>query len=366
MPTTKVVKVFYCCSDSAQDEQMRQKLEKHLSILKRQGVITNWHKGMISPGKEWESEIDTNLKTADIILVLISSEFTNSDYHWDVLVKQAMEQHRAGTSRVVAILLRPVDDYWRVLFPNVKVLPKGRKGGRPITEWRPYDKAFANIAIGIREVAEELTDSAFPIKKFLRWIRAIVILVAKAAGNTFIYVARATFSYLFRPSRSRRRNRVSKIPVGLLIIIVVGGMFMLFISQPPDILEIPSSAPKPTSNLRKTVNPGNPTGWIWIGMVNNTSGGLSAGKKLILRPSNYEEFPSIFPPVVPSPGAIVTVKYEVNLRKEKSLLGQPIIKLKKGEKLVILKVEYLQKVSNNSPYIKLKAQVRKCNSNCNK
>lgn len=363
MPTTKVVKVFYCCSDSDQDEQMRQKLENHLSILKRQGVITNWDKNMISPGKEWESEIDTNLKTADIILVLISSEFTNSDYHWDVLAKQAMEQHRAGTSRVVAILLRPVDDYWKVSFPNVKVLPKGGKGGKPITEWRPYDKAFVNIATGIREVAEELTDSTFPIKKILRWIRAIVILVAKAAGNTFIYVARATFSSLFRPSRSRRRNRVSNIAVRLIIFLVLGGILLRFISQVPDILEIPFSAPKPTVNSTKTVNP---TGWIWIGMVNNTSGSLSVGKPLILQPPNSEEFPSIYPPVVPSAGAIVTVKYKVNLRKEKSLSGQPIVKLKKGEKLVILKVESLRNINKNSPYIQLRAQVRKCNSTCNK
>ncbi|WP_375513727.1 TIR domain-containing protein [uncultured Nostoc sp.] len=363
MPATKVVKVFYCCSDSAQDEEMRQKLENHLSPLEWEGVSTSWHRRMISPGKEWKSEIDTNLKTADIILVLISSEFNASHYHWNVLAKQAMEQHRAKTSRVITILLRPVDNYWKVAFPNVKVLPKGE---RPITEWRPYDKAFANIATGIREVVEELTDSTFLIKKILRWIRAIVILVAKAAGNTFIYVARATFSYLFRPSRYRRRNRVSKIPVGLLLIIVVGSMFMLFISQPPDILEIPSSAPKPTSNSIKTVNTVNPTGWIWIGMVNNTSGGLSAGKRLILRPSNSEQFPSIAPPIIPSPGAIVTVKYEVNLRKEKSLSAQPILKLKKGEKLIILKVEPFAKVSKNSPYIKLIAQDHKCNQTCKK
>ncbi|MEH2339845.1 toll/interleukin-1 receptor domain-containing protein [Nostoc sp.] len=360
MPTTKVVKVFYCCSDSAQDEEMRQKLENHLSILKRQGVITNWDKGMISPGKEWKSEIDTNLKTADIILVLISSEFTASDYHWDVLAKQAMEQHRAKTSHVITILLRPVDNYWKVAFPNVKVLSKG---GRAITKWRPYDNAFENIAIGIREVAEELTDSTFFIKKILRWIRAIVILVAKAAGNTFMYVARATFSYLFRPSRSRRRNRVSNIAVRLIIFLVLGGILLRFISQPPDILEIPSSAPKPTVNSTKT---GNSTGWIWIGMVNKTSDSLSVGKKLVLQPSDPKQFPRIEPPVIPSPGTIVTVKYEVNLMKEKSLSGKTIVKLKKGEKLVILKVEPFSKVAKNSPYIKWKAQVRKCKSICNK
>jgi TIR domain len=361
MLTTKVVKVFYCCSDSAQDEKMRQKLEEHLSTLERQGVINNWHKGMISPGKEWESEIDTNLKKADIILVLISSEFTASDYHWDVLAKQAMEQHRAKTSRVITILLRPVDNYWKVAFPNVKVLPKG---GRPITEWKPYDKAFANIATGIREVAEELTDSMFLIKKVLRWLRAILIVVVKAAVNTFIYLIKVTFSYFFRPSRSLRRNRINNIRKGsVVVVLIVSVIFISFVSRSPDILEIPYSASKQNVNYPKLVNP---TGWIWIGMVNKTSGSLSVGKKLVLQPSNPKQFPSIAPPVIPSAGTIVTVKYEVNLMKEKSLSGKTIVKLKKGEKLVILKVESFSNVAKNSPYIKLKAQVRKCNLTCKK
>lgn len=361
MPTTKVIKIFYCCSDSTQDEEMRQKLEEHLRTLEWEGISTSWHRKMISPGKDWKNEIDINLKTADIILVLISSEFTASDYHWNVLAKQAMKQHKARTSRVIAILLRPVDNYWKVAFPNVKVLPKD---GRAITRWKPYDNAFENIAIGIREVVEELTDSTFLIKKVLRWLRPIVIVVLNAAVNAFIYLATMTFSYLFRPSRTQRRNRINNNSRRLIIAVtIVTGIFINFVSQTPDILETPNSVPKLNVNSSKTRNT---TGWIWIGMVNNTSGSLSVGKRLIVKPSNPNEFPSIAPPVVPSSGAIVTVKYEVNLRKKKSLSGEPIVKLKKGQKLIIVKVEPLSKVTKNSPYIRLTAQVRKCDSTCNK
>ena len=121
----KVVRIVYCCSDSAQDKEMRQKLENHLSPLKWEGVSTTWDRTMISPGKDWKSEIDTNFKRADIILLLISSEFIASNYHWNVLAKQAMEQHSAKTSRVITILLSPVDNHWKDRFPKVKVLPKG-------------------------------------------------------------------------------------------------------------------------------------------------------------------------------------------------------------------------------------------------
>ncbi len=358
MPSTKLVKVFYCCSDSNQDEDMRQQLEEHLSSLKRQRVITEWHSGMISPGKEWESETDKNLKTADIILLLISSKFTASDYHWEVLAKQAMEQHRNKTSRVVVILLRPVVDYWKIAFPKVKVLPDE---GRPVTEWKPYDKAFKNIAEGIREVAEELTDSNFHIKKSCRLIKTIVILVAKAAWKTFIDMAKI-FLPLFKSSRLRRRNRVSNISIRPVILLVGGGILMLVISRALNILEIPSLEPNSTLSSTEKANS---TGWIWIGMINNTSDSLSVGERL-LQPSKTNKLfpPRIYPFVVPLPGAIVTVKYKVNLRKEKSSSSKLLDELQPGEKLVILKVEPIAKANHNLPYIKLMAQVRKCNQTC--
>jgi hypothetical protein len=44
MSSTKAIQVFYCCSDSNKDEDLRQRLEKHLSPLKRQKGITTWDK----------------------------------------------------------------------------------------------------------------------------------------------------------------------------------------------------------------------------------------------------------------------------------------------------------------------------------
>ncbi|AFY35567.1 toll/interleukin-1 receptor domain-containing protein [Calothrix sp. PCC 7507] len=359
MPATKSIEVLYCCSDSNKDEQMRQELEKHLSFLAREGVITGWHKDMISPGKDWESEIDNHIKSADIILVLISSDFIASDYHWDVFAKQAMERHRTKTARVIAILLRPVDDYWKVAFPKVKILPSGEK---PVTEWKPYDKAFRNITKGIREVAEEITDSNFPIKKSLRQIWTAIILISKFAVNACIYVLGVGFSSLFRTSKFRRRHKISRIPVRIVLSIVSVTVLMHLIPQLLDLSGITSSKTKKTLKSSQKVNH---TGWIWLGMVNNTSGGLSVGKRLI-KPSNTDLSPSIDPPIVPSPGAVVTVKYKVNLRKEKFLLTEPLVELQPGEKLIIIKVEPLEKASQSSANIKLRAQVRKCNQTCNR
>ncbi|MDZ7962583.1 MAG: toll/interleukin-1 receptor domain-containing protein [Aulosira sp. DedQUE10] len=306
MPSTKVIELFYCCSDSEQDEQMRQKLEDHLSILKRQNVIAGWHKGMISPGKEWESEIDTHLKSADIILLLISSDFIASDYYWEVVIKQALQRHKAKQARVIPVLLRPYDN-WKKIFGNLKALPKGE---RPVTRWKPYDEAFRSIAEGIRETVEEITDPAFPIRKSFKQIREVVLPVGKFIGNILINMVSTTFSLLFRSSRIYRGRRTKIIPFGQFLVITVLSVIFL-IPHISNLLEKRVSRHNVTPQSRKTVNS---TGWIWIGITKNNSSQVSVGESLI-KPSNSKLLPSIEPPVIPSPGAIVTVKYKVNLRK---------------------------------------------------
>ncbi len=70
--------VFY--SYAHEDERLRRKLEKHLSLLRQQGMITEWNDRQILPGTDWAHVIDTHLMTAQIILLLISPDFLASDY----------------------------------------------------------------------------------------------------------------------------------------------------------------------------------------------------------------------------------------------------------------------------------------------
>jgi hypothetical protein len=79
-----------------------------------------------------------------------------SRYCRDVEVKRAMERHEAGTARVVPVILRSVD--WRSApFGKLAALPKD---GKPVATWKNRDEAFADIARGIREVANSLAAGA--------------------------------------------------------------------------------------------------------------------------------------------------------------------------------------------------------------
>jgi hypothetical protein len=144
------VEIFYAYA--REDEDLRDELEKHLRMLEREGVITNWHDRRIDPGKEWKGEIDTHLNTARVILLLISSDFVDSDYCWDVEVKRAIERHEAGEARVIPVILRPVD--WESApFGKLQALPTDAK---PVTSWANQDEAFLDVARGIRAQVMEL------------------------------------------------------------------------------------------------------------------------------------------------------------------------------------------------------------------
>ena len=142
--------LFYAYSH--QDEELRQQLENHLSILRRQGVITDWHDRKIGAGGEWEREIHEHLNSAHIILPLVSSDFVASDYCYDVEMKRAMERHEAGEALVIPIILRPVD-WEEVPFGKLQALPRDAMA---VTLWENQDEAFTNIARGIKKAVKDL------------------------------------------------------------------------------------------------------------------------------------------------------------------------------------------------------------------
>ena len=181
MPSTKTIKVVYFCSDADKDKKYLEDLEKHLSNLKRHGVIDTWHKSMIAAGKDIEIEIDRQLNEANIILPLISPDFIASDDNWNIVAKSAMERHRFRKARVIPVLLRPVEDSWKSAFPNIKALPQNEK---PVTRWNPQGNAFVSIAQGIREAAKDINSFSFPIKLPVQQIASLFNLPATTFSDS--------------------------------------------------------------------------------------------------------------------------------------------------------------------------------------
>ncbi|MEJ6481807.1 tetratricopeptide repeat protein [Nostoc punctiforme UO1] len=149
----KSIEVFI--SYHQEDETLRQELEKHLASLRRENIITSWNDRKIVAGQEIKGEIDRHLNQAGLILLLISPDFMDSDYHWTIEVTRALEQNATKKARVIPILLRYTD--WETPPINqLSPLPSNRK---PIKGWNDRDEAFLEVVKGIREAARSVANS---------------------------------------------------------------------------------------------------------------------------------------------------------------------------------------------------------------
>lgn len=81
------------CSYAGQDEKWRRRLDSHLSILTRLGLVSVWSDHQVGAGNERQRVIDSRLKQAAVILLLISADFLTSDFCYDVEMKRGLERH---------------------------------------------------------------------------------------------------------------------------------------------------------------------------------------------------------------------------------------------------------------------------------
>ena len=144
------VDLFY--SYAHEDEPLRDELDGHLALLRRKGVIRPWHDRGIVPGQQWDKEIDAQLASADLILLLVSMDFLNSDYIWGKELATAIDRADRGDASVVPVLLRAVD-IEDAPFAKLQGLPTDL---RPVTSWPNRDEAWTDVAKGIRRTVEAI------------------------------------------------------------------------------------------------------------------------------------------------------------------------------------------------------------------
>ncbi|HEX7680490.1 MAG TPA: COR domain-containing protein [Thermoanaerobaculia bacterium] len=143
--------VFY--SYASKDSRQRLSLKKHLSPLRRLKLITDWYDHDIDPGDEWAEEISQKLNEADIVLLLISADFVDSNYCYDTELAAAMKKHEAGTAEVIPIIVRPTNAWTNLPFGKLNALPEK---GKAIQKWPTHDEGWTNVAAGVERVARQL------------------------------------------------------------------------------------------------------------------------------------------------------------------------------------------------------------------
>ena len=139
-----------------EDEAMKIQLDRNLIMLKRSDKINVWQDRQIMAGQEWDDSIAKELESADIILLLISVDFNNSQYIWDKELKIAMERHEKNEARVIPVILRTCD-WGNMPYAKLQALPTGAK---PISSFADKDEAYTDAAKGIRMVVDYMITQA--------------------------------------------------------------------------------------------------------------------------------------------------------------------------------------------------------------
>ncbi len=144
------IRIFY--SYAHEDKRYQQRIKQQLGLLKNQGLITQFSDQDILPGQEWKNEVNKKLEDADIILLLVSPAFLDSEYCYTEEMMHAFQRNEAKEARIIPIIIRPCE--WKQSpLSKFQVLPSK---GIPVNDWKPQDKAYHEIEIGIRKVVNDV------------------------------------------------------------------------------------------------------------------------------------------------------------------------------------------------------------------
>lgn len=131
------------------DAELKERLDNHLTALKRGNLIDVWSDEQVLAGHDWGEAAKTNIQEADIVLLLVSASFIASEHIWKSEVEKAMSRRSEGVI-IVPVALKPVD--WGGLpFAGLQGLPRSQK---PVTTYNDLDLGLLEVARGVREVVE--------------------------------------------------------------------------------------------------------------------------------------------------------------------------------------------------------------------
>lgn len=134
-----------------EDKEQRANLDKHLSLLVKNKVISEWYDGDITAGSDWYGEVITALEKADIVVFLVTSNWLSSDAcqeEWTLAKKYSQKQSKCLIPIIATeCAWLDFDDMSKKL-----VLPED---GKSVSRWDNADSAWLNVYTGIKKAAEK-------------------------------------------------------------------------------------------------------------------------------------------------------------------------------------------------------------------
>ena len=120
------------------EEKWMQRLVEFFAPLKRDGILETWHDGMVLPGERWHPKILSALADADLVMILLSRAFLDSEYVRETELPLAVERAELGKCRLGPVILESCD-WTKQPFAKFQALPNDRA---PIAERSDVEHAL--------------------------------------------------------------------------------------------------------------------------------------------------------------------------------------------------------------------------------
>lgn len=139
-------------SYSHADEAALARLHKHLTMLQRDALLNAWTDHAILAGTRLDGSIRETLEGSRLFLALVSPDYLDSRYCYDVEFKRALELEAQGKLRIVPIILQPCD--WKNSpLSTFLALPKD---GKPVCDWTNENNAYLDVVTNLRRIIDDL------------------------------------------------------------------------------------------------------------------------------------------------------------------------------------------------------------------
>ena len=163
----KPVQVFV--SYSHRDRKHLDKLRIHLAGLEHHSRVHCWWDGALEVGKAWEPQILEALRSADVVILLLTANFVASEYCIEKELSFAREREKRGEIDLIPVLVEPFDlgAHWLGQLQTITV------NGKAITQSRLGAAAWEQVARQIR-LKVECIEGKRPAMQVLNEVEEVV------------------------------------------------------------------------------------------------------------------------------------------------------------------------------------------------
>lgn len=145
-----------CISYSSQDAAYLQEFVKILTSLENAGIISSWTDQKLIPGQNWDDAIQSEFKSADVYILLLSLDFFSSSYI-NSIEKQIALDGEAHGAVILPIFLRKCDFQKHGWLSERQGVPKN-KWVSDFQSPQEKDEIYHTISQAIGKAIEQYTN----------------------------------------------------------------------------------------------------------------------------------------------------------------------------------------------------------------